>query len=294
MADSQQFDTNGLRKQASGGPGKKWFAALVALALVVGLIVWYGKNDQRMKSPVASPEPTSSTSSVVQRAGNEPQSLSSTGAERQGERDMLRNQVKEESVPAAPVVDPKQDGDIRKKEETVTMARDGAESASSKMNPQKTAAAPVSVSANTAPGTSASSEEGQQEVQNKAKPASETASAPVKSIEVKQDGEAQHIPKTVETLTSRGKKSLEIAPSTPSSKNMPQISAVDSRWLNWQESIVDLLKLLGRDSSHAARAQLAAELGCPAEKMTTSRAQNIWLHKTVMEKNADIIPKKLP
>jgi len=292
MADSQQFDTNGLHKQASGGPGKKWFAVLIAFALVVGLIVWYGKNDQRMKPPVASPEPTSS--SAVQRAGNELQSLSSTGAERQAERDMARNQVKEESVSAAPVVDPKQDGNIRKKEETVTTARDSAESASLEKNSQEMAVAPVSAPANTAPGTSASSENRQQKIQDRAQPASEMAPAPVESVEVKEGRETRRPKQTTEALALPGKKPSEIAPSTPLSKDTPQISVADSGPLHWQESIVDLLKLLGRDSSRAARAQLAAELGCPAEKMTTSRARNIWLHKTVMKTNADIIPKKLP
>ncbi len=57
--------------------------------------------------------------------------------------------------------------------------------------------------------------------------------------------------------------------------------------LNWQVSIVDLLKLLGLDSSLAARKELAAELGCPAEKMGDSAQMNIWLHKTVLKKLAE-------
>jgi len=40
--------------------------------------------------------------------------------------------------------------------------------------------------------------------------------------------------------------------------------------LNWKRSIVDLLKLLGLDSSQAARKELATELGCPADKMGDS------------------------
>ncbi len=57
--------------------------------------------------------------------------------------------------------------------------------------------------------------------------------------------------------------------------------------LNWKVSIVDLLKLLGLDSSLAARKELAAELGCPAEKMGDSAQMNIWLHKTVLKKLAE-------
>jgi hypothetical protein len=66
--------------------------------------------------------------------------------------------------------------------------------------------------------------------------------------------------------------------------------------LNWKVSIVDLLKLLGIDSSLTARKELATELGCPAEKMGDSAQMNIWLHKTVLKKLADNggnIPKEL-
>ena len=41
--------------------------------------------------------------------------------------------------------------------------------------------------------------------------------------------------------------------------------------LDWKVSIVDLLKVLGIDSSFAARKELAEELGCPPEKMRTPR-----------------------
>lgn len=56
--------------------------------------------------------------------------------------------------------------------------------------------------------------------------------------------------------------------------------------LNWKQSIVDLLKLLGLDSSLAARKELAGELGCPADKMGDSAQMNMWLHKTVLQKLA--------
>jgi hypothetical protein len=66
--------------------------------------------------------------------------------------------------------------------------------------------------------------------------------------------------------------------------------------LNWKVSIVDLLKLLGLDSSLAARKELAVELGCPPQKMGDSAQMNMWLHKTVLQKLADNggnIPKDL-
>ncbi|NMC86607.1 MAG: DUF3597 domain-containing protein [Anaerolineaceae bacterium] len=58
--------------------------------------------------------------------------------------------------------------------------------------------------------------------------------------------------------------------------------------LDWKVSIVDLLKLLGMDSSLAARKELAAELGCPADKIGGDYSEmNVWLHKTVLQKIAD-------
>lgn len=56
--------------------------------------------------------------------------------------------------------------------------------------------------------------------------------------------------------------------------------------LNWKTSIVDMLKLLGLDSSLAARKELATELGCPVDKMGDSAQMNMWLHKTVLQKLA--------
>ena len=66
--------------------------------------------------------------------------------------------------------------------------------------------------------------------------------------------------------------------------------------LNWKTSIVDLLKLLGIDSSLTARKELASELGCPTEKMSDSAQMNMWLHKTVLKKlaeNGGNVPKEL-
>ena len=66
--------------------------------------------------------------------------------------------------------------------------------------------------------------------------------------------------------------------------------------LNWKTSIVDLLKLLGLDSSLAARKELAKELYCPDEKMADSAQMNMWLHKQVLghiAANGGNIPKEL-
>ncbi|SEJ17509.1 DUF3597 domain-containing protein [Paraburkholderia diazotrophica] len=56
--------------------------------------------------------------------------------------------------------------------------------------------------------------------------------------------------------------------------------------LNWRTSIVDLMKLLGLDSSLAARKQLAEELKYSGDT-NDSAAMNIWLHKQVMTKLAE-------
>lgn len=56
--------------------------------------------------------------------------------------------------------------------------------------------------------------------------------------------------------------------------------------LNWQSSIVDLMKLLGIDSSLSNREQLATELGYSGEK-NGSAEMNIWLHKATMQQLAD-------
>jgi len=57
--------------------------------------------------------------------------------------------------------------------------------------------------------------------------------------------------------------------------------------LDWKVSIVDLMKLLGLDSSYSHRKELARELGCPEELMHDSAKMNMWLHKTVMVKLAE-------
>ena len=58
-----------------------------------------------------------------------------------------------------------------------------------------------------------------------------------------------------------------------------------SEKLNWRTSIVDLLKLLGLDSSLAARKSLAQELHYSGD-MNDSAAMNMWLHRQVMTKLA--------
>ena len=65
--------------------------------------------------------------------------------------------------------------------------------------------------------------------------------------------------------------------------------------LNWRTSIVDLMKLLGIDSSLDNRKELATELGYTGDK-DGSAEMNIWLHKAVMRelaKNGGKVPANL-
>jgi hypothetical protein len=67
--------------------------------------------------------------------------------------------------------------------------------------------------------------------------------------------------------------------------------------LDWKVSIVDMLKLLGMDSSLNARKELANELGCPTDLIGGDYAKmNVWLHDAVLKKiaeNGGNIPQSL-
>ena len=78
--------------------------------------------------------------------------------------------------------------------------------------------------------------------------------------------------------------------------NLEKLAAASPVQLNWQVSIVDLLKLLDLDSSLTARKELAVELGCPADAMSDSARMYVWLHKTVLKQiaeNGGNIPQNL-
>lgn len=60
-----------------------------------------------------------------------------------------------------------------------------------------------------------------------------------------------------------------------------QMAAQHDEDLNWDTSIVDLMKVLKLDSSLANRKELAEELGYAGE-LNGSADMNLWLHKQVM------------
>jgi hypothetical protein len=63
------------------------------------------------------------------------------------------------------------------------------------------------------------------------------------------------------------------------------LAANNPQKLNWRTSIVDLMKLLGLDSSLSNRKELAQELGYTGDT-NDSATMNIWLHKRVMKELA--------
>jgi hypothetical protein len=73
------------------------------------------------------------------------------------------------------------------------------------------------------------------------------------------------------------------------------LAASNPEKLDWRKSIVDLMKLLGMESSLAARKELAAELHFPGDT-GDSAAMNVWLHKEVIKKlaaNGGKVPAEL-
>jgi hypothetical protein len=64
------------------------------------------------------------------------------------------------------------------------------------------------------------------------------------------------------------------------------MAAKNSEKLDWKHSIVDLMKLVGMDSSLSARKELATDLHYTGDK-NDSASMNIWLHKEVLKKLAE-------
>lgn len=77
--------------------------------------------------------------------------------------------------------------------------------------------------------------------------------------------------------------------------HLESMAADSGSSLNWRSSIVDLMKLVGMDSSLQERKDLAMELGYTGE-LTGSAEMNIWLHKAVMRElaaNGGVVPADL-
>jgi hypothetical protein len=73
------------------------------------------------------------------------------------------------------------------------------------------------------------------------------------------------------------------------------LAAKNPEKLDWKHSIVDLMKLVGMDSSFSARKQLASELHYTGDP-NDSASMNIWLHQEVLKKlaaNGGKVPAEL-
>jgi hypothetical protein len=67
---------------------------------------------------------------------------------------------------------------------------------------------------------------------------------------------------------------------------LTDLAAKSGRPSNWKTSIVDLMTLLGLDSSLSHRVELAKELGYTGDTNDTA-TMNVWLIKQVMTKLAE-------
>jgi hypothetical protein len=67
---------------------------------------------------------------------------------------------------------------------------------------------------------------------------------------------------------------------------LDDMASKNSEKLDWKHSIVDLMKLVGMDSSLAARKELAEDLNYTGDTSDSAK-MNMWLHKEVMRKLAE-------
>ena len=80
-----------------------------------------------------------------------------------------------------------------------------------------------------------------------------------------------------------------VAPAVPAAPKvalevvLADMASKAGQTLNWDSSIVDLMKLVGIDSSLSNRKELAAELGYTGDT-NDSATMNIWLHAKTMER----------
>lgn len=101
----------------------------------------------------------------------------------------------------------------------------------------------------------------------------------------------------IDTPTTSGAAVSNIGPggTVDVEKSLDEMAKKSSQELDWRHSIVDLMKLVGIDSSLSERRELADELGYDGDKGDTA-TMNIWLHKQVMKKleeNGGRVPREL-
>ncbi|MDP9291243.1 MAG: DUF3597 domain-containing protein [Verrucomicrobiota bacterium] len=85
------------------------------------------------------------------------------------------------------------------------------------------------------------------------------------------------------------------APAVDVGSVLDGLAAKNSEKLDWKRSIVDLMKLVGMDSSLSARKELAKELNYTGDT-NDSATMNVWLHQQVLKKlseNGGKVPAEL-
>jgi hypothetical protein len=80
--------------------------------------------------------------------------------------------------------------------------------------------------------------------------------------------------------------SAPAAPTVDVTAILDDLAKKNPEKLDWRRSIVDLMKLVGMDSSLAERKELAKDLNYTGDT-SDSAAMNIWLHKQVIRKIAE-------
>lgn len=100
----------------------------------------------------------------------------------------------------------------------------------------------------------------------------------------------------IERVCGRDDSAPAAAPAAPVDMvaKLDALAATADQPLDWRHSIVDLMKLIGMDSSLANREKLAEQLGFT--DATDTDQMNIWLHKQVMQRlaaNGGNVPAEL-
>ena len=120
-----------------------------------------------------------------------------------------------------------------------------------------------------------------------AAPATSTSSAPA--------AQPAAPPTAAAETTSATAVAAPPAPTVDVAAILNGLAAKNSEKLDWKRSIVDLMKLVGMDSSLSARKELAKDLHYSGD-MNDSATMNVWLHKEVLRKlaeNGGKVPQEL-
>lgn len=108
----------------------------------------------------------------------------------------------------------------------------------------------------------------------------ELIAAGIRKLVTKVEGAVERVENTVEGIVEKIV-SINDIPQNVVEARLDEAAMSAGQPLDWRHSIVDLMKLLGLDSSYDARAELAREFNPETDYSGTAK-DNIWLHKQVM------------